>query len=130
MLTDPLAITYNAVAKSLPRASRVRPGMRKVLQSTTYGTNDGEFSLFNEFSVLGNVNGFNMRQAFIGLSRSAPDTDSDPFNSKAAPPNLFGLLYQFPEMEINTSVDIPRLRTALLALVDSTLEGRLINGET
>lgn len=130
MLTDPLAITYNAVAKSLPRASRVRTGVSKVVNRTSYGTNDGEFSVFTEYSVLGNINGFQMRRAEIYLERKAPDTDSDPFNSKAAPPNRFGLVYEFPEMEINTSVDIPRLRTALLAFVDSTLEGRLINGES
>jgi hypothetical protein len=124
MLSDPLSITYNSVAKSLPRASISMPGIRKRLSAASYSDSATEFFARTEQSSLGN-GGWH---ASIILGRTNPDTDPDPMMGSRLT-NYFGLVYGIDQFRANTSVDIPLLRTALLSFVDSTMQNRLVGGE-
>jgi hypothetical protein len=126
MLSDPLTPTYNSVGLSLPRASGIYPGVRKRLAASVYRTPDGEFQIFTEYASLS----AEMRRTTILMERRKLDTDTDPYNGGAFMlPNRFGLVYDVDINQRDTATDMPRLRTALLALVDSTFQGRLIGGE-
>jgi len=121
VLTDPLSVTYNGSAKSLPRISLDSRG-------SVYRTADGEFEVsISKFLPPR----YGIGGAGIFLARRIPDpTPSNAFDDYRSIYNVFGVTYGF---DLNTraeaSVDLPRLRTALLSFVDSTLEGRLIAGE-
>jgi hypothetical protein len=67
----------------------------------------------------------------ISLSRMLPDpTPADVFNDYREIKNSVKLSFSFDSStRAEASVDIPLLRTALLAHVDSTLQGRIIAGE-
>lgn len=121
MLSDPLSVTYDGSAKSLPRVSANS-------NRTVYRTGDGELECIISGTPAG-VTG--LQVASISLRRAIPDpTPSDVFDDFRVLGNEFTLSYGFDSLtRANTSVDIPKLRTALLAFVDSTLQGRLISGE-
>jgi len=125
MLTDPLAVTYDSQAKSLPRSSRRSlSGPVKLLGSASYGTADGTFSIDTRQSLCGNGDRF----AEVILNKVAVDTDPNTiftghFN------NAVGLVFRTNPYGVGTSVDIPLIRAALLSFVDSTLQGRIISGE-
>lgn len=121
MLTDPLSVTYDGSAKSLPRVSANST-------RTVYRTGDGEF----EVTISGSPSGRTGSSVVsISLARKIPDpTPSNVFDDYRAIRNEFTLSYSFDSnTRAEASVDIPRLRTALLNFVDSTLQGRLIAGE-
>jgi len=121
MLTDPLSVTYNSVAKSLVRITS-EPG------TTRYRTADGEFEVLIASGI--SSQGTNAERRTISLSRRIPDpTPSDVFDDFREIRNVFSLSYEFDSTRAESSVDIPLLRTALLAFVDSTMQGRLIAGE-
>jgi len=65
------------------------------------------------------------------MFRKMPDpTPANVFDDYREIRNAFGMFYMFDtSSRANMSVDIPLLRTSLLALVDSTLQGRILNGE-
>lgn len=66
----------------------------------------------------------------VTLSRKLPDpTPSDVFDDYRVIRNSVSLSFGFDPTRAETSVDIPLLRTALLAYVDSTLQSRIIAGE-
>lgn len=120
MLSDPLSVTYNSVAKSLPRiglsASRSR-----------YMTVDKEFRVEITRAP---IQRDGIVRVSIELSRQIPDpTPTNVFDDYREVRNLFGLTYSFDTTRAETSVDVPLLRTALLSFVDSTMQGRLISGE-
>lgn len=95
---------------------------------SVFRTADGEFEVkISDF--LNQRDGETRRE--ISLARRLPDpTPSNVFDDYRVIRNVFGLSYVFDtNSRANTSVDIPLLRTALLALVDSTLQGRIIAGE-
>lgn len=119
--TDPLSVTYDGSAKSLPRVS-VKDS------SSVYRTADGEFSISIERSPLSGVEG-GERVSLI-MSRTVPDPTPLDGNPNRQIINSFGLTIGFdaPSRE-QASVDVPLLRTAVLALVDSTFQSRLIQGE-
>lgn len=120
MLTDPLSVTYDGSAKSLPRISGGRRG-------SVYRTVDGEFQV-KIWSHAVPWKGHLARS--IELTRKLPDpTPADVFNDYRDVRNGFALTYVFDSTRAETSVDIPRLRTALLSLVDTTLQGRVVAGE-
>jgi hypothetical protein len=121
MLTDPLSVTYNSVSKSLVRITSYEG-------STRYRTADGEFEVLIESQP--SSQGRNSERRTISLARRIPDpTPSNVFDDYREIRNVFGLSYEFDLTRSETSVDIPLLRTALLAFVDSTLQGRIISGE-
>jgi hypothetical protein len=122
MFTDPFAVTYNGTGLTLPRVEAQR-------DYTRYKTADGEFEV-----VISN----NLRQPSVGVAckasiklvRRLPDvTPSNAFDAYRDIRNSFGISFGFDASRLETSTDIGRLRTALLALVDTTLQGRLISGE-
>jgi hypothetical protein len=122
MFTDPLSVTYDGSSKSLPRTSAEK-------DYTRYRTADGEFEVLISNNLQSVRNG--VASASIKLVRRIPDpTPGDVFNDYRDIRNVFGLSYSFDaQTRAETSVDVPRLRTALLALVDSTFQGRVIAGE-
>jgi len=120
MFTDPLACTYNSVALSLPRTGTDK-------SHTFYRTPDGEFSINivnPPRDVIGPV------FASVSLVRTVPDpTTADIFRRIRSIRNGFTVGYQFDSTLEQAAVDIPRLRATVLALVDSTFEGRIRTGE-
>jgi hypothetical protein len=119
MFSDPLAVTYDGNAKSLPRVSAGTTGTR-------YRTADGEF----EVRISNRPVPRDGNRVEITLARRLPDpTPSNVFDDYRAITNSFTLAYSFDSTRAEASVDIPKLRTALLALVDATFQSRLISGE-
>jgi uncharacterized protein (DUF2236 family) len=120
MFTDPLAVTYNSTALSLPRTAVGKKHSR-------YNTADGEFTIYiADRQFQGGVS-----RVDIEFTRRLTDpTPSNVFDDYRDIRNTFGVSYGFdPQTRAEASVDIPRLRTALLSLVDTTFQGRLISGE-
>jgi len=120
LLTEPLSVTYDGSAKSLPRVSGGSNG-------TKYRTGDGEF----EVSISdGPKRRDGSIERVVSLSRVLPDpTPADVFDNYRFIRNTFSVSYSFDSTRAETSVDIPKLRTALLAWLDSTTQSRIISGE-
>lgn len=120
MLNDPLSVTYDSVVESLARQS-IGP------DDSFYRTSDGEFEVTISDSVT--TDGVTRRE--ILLTRVIPDpTPADVFDNYRRLANSFGFVYEFDTLtRAETSVVIPLLRSALIAFVDSTLQGRIISGE-
>jgi len=127
MLTDPLSVTYNGAAKALPQVTGSTSGLElgKVTSSRKYATADGEFTVATRQSTLKD----GTRKAEIFLSRMAPETDVNTTWSGYFS-NAVGLTFIINPAGANVSVDIPLIRAALLSLCDTTLQGRLIAGES
>lgn len=127
MLSDPLAITYNGTAKSLPRASMGKRTMGNLTGTSSYATSDGEFFVLTRRFSLGKSG----NRTEVLLARRVPDSDGNPFNGTTDEmwANAVGLVFETNVSQYQSSTDIPLLRSALLSLVDSTLQGRLIGGE-
>jgi len=92
-----------------------------------YRTSDGEF----EIKILDSpVQRDGSLTRSIGLIRTLPDpTPGNAFDDFRYIRNSFMLSYGFDLSRAEASVDIPLLRTALLAYVDATLQSRIIAGE-
>jgi hypothetical protein len=125
MFSDPLSVTYNSVAKSLARTTGTRSGVSKQLGHNVYGTADGEFQVFVTQSSLANQG---VRSEIL-LSRTSLDADGPFAGNFDLYPNRVGLVYEVNSLRVATAVDVPLLRSALLSLVDSTFQSRLIAGE-
>jgi hypothetical protein len=124
VLTDPLSVTYNSTAKSLPRGSGSFNGPAKRLSQSFYATSDQEFQL--------GITKLDLRNAVrteIILRRNDVDATSNPYPGMGLTFNGFGLILEANNLKLETNTDIPLLRTALLALVDSTLQAKIIGGE-
>lgn len=125
MFTDPLAITYSGSGKSLARVAGFKPGLARTIATQRYATPDSEFEAFVSQATMGG----DMIRSELMLGRTAPDPDS-PFAGRWDPwPNRIGLCYEVNSPRYGTAVDIPLLRTALLSLVDTAFQSRLIAGE-
>jgi hypothetical protein len=121
VLTDPLSVTYDGSAKSLPRVSVDRRG-------SIYRTADGEFEVsISDFTPPR----YGLGGTGIFLARRIPDpTPSNVFDDYRFMYNTVGITYGFDKLtRAEASVDLPRLRTALLSFADATLMGRLVAGE-
>jgi len=116
MFTDPFSVTYNGSGLSLPRTETAKDYNR-------YKTADGEFEVIisNNLNQSGN-NGIGT--ASIKLVRRLPDsTPGNAFDAYRDIRNSFGFSYSFDAItRAEASIDIPRLRTALDTLVNSTLQ--------
>lgn len=65
----------------------------------------------------------------LSLSRILPDPSPSDLMSRYVR-NTFKVCYEFDrDGRIETSVDIPLLRTALLSLADTAFQNRIISGE-
>lgn len=125
MLTDPLSVTYNGNAKSLPVVTgSTGLDLDRVLGTRRYATADGEFLVATRQGVRRNGD----LQGEIHLARVAADTDTTNVYQGLFG-NSVGLVYGINPARIATAVDIPLIRAALLALVDSSLQGKIIAGE-
>jgi len=119
MFTDPLSVTYNGSAKSLTRVS-VSGG------NTLYRTSDGEF----EVSISHSPTADGLIRHEITLTRIAPDpTPADVFDNYSRLPNRFEMAFATNSYRAGSATDLPLLRTALQALVDSSFQTRLVGGE-
>lgn len=127
MLSDPLTVTYNSVAKTLARRYAIpRASVSKRLSSSSYATSDLEFAMFSSYSLLGD----GLVRSELLFQRIQQDDDANPFTGDWRPlPNRFGVIYEVNPLKFNTSTDIPLIRSALLSFVDSTMQNRLIAGE-
>jgi hypothetical protein len=127
MFTDPITVTYNSLAKILPRtAARTRPGPVKQLGATVYKSADEQFGLYITRTAMRD----GVNRVEVILERVPQDADSDPFTGNwSSIPNRVGLVLETNKLLYQTATDIPLIRSALLALVDSTLQSRLIAGE-
>ena len=122
MFTDPQSVTYNGSGLTLPRQSASD-------ESSKYGTADGQFELSIERSVRYNAYGQRILRREVRLSRNVPDPTVPDYNQVLFPTNSVSLVYECDEFHTETSTDIPRLRTALLALVDTTFQSRILGNE-
>lgn len=127
MLPDPLSITYNGSAKSLPRAAFEQTGVSRLVNSQSYVTSNGEFAVTTAAYAVGK----NDVRVEILLHRILPDSDTNPFNGINGEGfgNSFGFVLVMNKYRYETATDLPLLRTALSSFVDSTLLSRLIGGE-
>lgn len=117
MLSEPLSVTYDGNAKSLTRTN-----FGSDAGPSTFVSPTGEFRIsIRETPVKDAIR--------VEITLERVEVDTDPLNGYQYVPNRFGLVYEFNNSMYNTATDIPKLRTALLAFVDSTLQGRLISGE-
>lgn len=118
MLADPMSVTYNSSGKSLARVSN--GGSQSV-----YRTADGEFEVSISYSPTKD----GLSRYEVLMTRITPDpSPANVFDNYRKIPNRFGLVYEVDPDGFFSS-DVPLLRTALLALVDTTLQGRILAGE-
>jgi len=121
LLSDPLSVTYDGDTISLVR-------INQAAGSSTYIAPDDylRLDILQSESVVAG-----MTRCEVKLTKVIPDaTPEDPFDEAWRPiPNSVGIVFEVNLNRFATSTDVPLLRTALLALVDSTLQGRLIGGE-
>ena len=121
MLSDPLSITYNPAAKSLPRVSSSKTTTGA---SSVYRTADGEFELTVDRTARNGVT-----RTDIMLVRVTPDPSPGAGHIWNQLPNGFGISYLTNDSSYAEAVDIPLLRAALLSFVDTTVQSRLLGGE-
>lgn len=125
MLSDPLSVTFDATAVQLPRTSPKSAGTVRLISQSGYNTSDGEFDV----NIKRTENGKGRRRTEIILSRTAPDSDGPFVGGYPDVANSFGIILESNALSVNTSVDIAKLRTALLAFLDTTMTNRLLGGE-
>jgi hypothetical protein len=118
MFSDPLSVTVDGSAKSLPRVGASK-------QRTTYRTADGTFEI-----KISDVPGRNGAYGVsIELAQKSPDpTPANVFDDYRDIVNAFGITYRY-DVSRSDLDDLPVIRTALLALVNSGFETRLLSGE-
>jgi hypothetical protein len=125
MLSDPLSISYNSVTKSLPVIGGRWPAGAREIGRRLYGTADGEFVVATRQLI---HSGSGDRTAEITLRRAVPDVDAATV-AQGVFNNSVTLAFTTNKFSVGSATDIPLLRSSLLSLVDSTLQGRLILGE-
>jgi hypothetical protein len=119
MLTDPLSVTYDGSTKTLPRVSAGSRG-------TVYRTADGEL----EVSISRDPSWNGNERRSVKLSRTSPDpTPENVFDGFRNITNSFTISYEFDPSRFELSDELPRLRAALLNLLDVPTQGRIISGE-
>lgn len=115
MLSDPITITYDAVAKVMPRASGLSPFVTKVLDSSSYASSNGEFVAKTTRSLLSDKS----YRTEVLFTR---------FDSAEATTNSFGMVFISNHMGENPN-DIGKLRTALESFVTPAIMARFVAGE-
>lgn len=119
MFSDPMTITYNGSSVNLART-----GLD--INTSVYTSSDRQFEV--RISKSQNVDGTVTRE--VKLTRVTPDpTPSNAFDSYRRIPNAVSVVFTTDEFNSFSSTDLPLLRTALLALVDTTFQGRVLGDE-
>jgi hypothetical protein len=121
VFSDPISVTYDGNVLSLPRTASGKNHSR-------YNTAD---RLYEIFISHGTPAQDGLVRVSIQMTRRLPDpTPSNVFDDYRDVRNIFGFSYGYDsQTRAETSVDVPRLRTALSSFVDSSLQARLISGE-
>lgn len=119
MLPDPLPITFNGNALSLPRVNVVG-------RSSRYRSADEEFVMsITDYSKQGLS-----RLVGVSLSKQVLDpTPTQAFDPYRAIVNSFELRFGYDVSRYETNTSIPLLRSALNSFVDSAMLNRIISGE-
>lgn len=115
MLSDPIAVTYDSVAQSLPRSTGVSPAVRKVLGSSFYKTADGQFVAKTTRSLLSDGS----YRTEITLTRV------DPVKLVS---NSVGMTFDTNSLGANPG-DLTKLRDALNSFITPAVATRLSGGE-
>lgn len=120
MLSDPQSITYNGSSKSLPRTAVTPKG-------SVYTSSDGSYRVEIERTIVGAGDTYGVN---VKLTRRSDNPDAEQaFEGDRNVENSVELGFVVDMTRFEASTVIPLLRTALLAYVDSTLQGRLLAGE-
>lgn len=125
MLSDPLSVTVDGSARSLPRVGALSGPVPKVTARNTYRTADSAYAV----STTQYAHRDGSRRAEIILRKTVLDTDVGT-TYEGYYSSGFGLTIEMAPYGLTSAVEIANLRTALLTFVDSTLQGRLITGES
>jgi hypothetical protein len=123
MLSDPISVTVDGASRSLARKSIPQGPQPSVLGNSFYSLADNSYSVATR--QLLHRDGSRRSEILLGKTV----TDADPNTIAAGAYNVaVGLVFLTDPYRVGVS-SIPGLRTDLLALVDSALQNRLINGE-
>jgi hypothetical protein len=125
MLSDPISLTYNGNAKSLARAPRPRTGVRKVVGRSGFTSDTGEFVVETTSMLMSDRS----RKVEITLYRNPPYSGSITPPPQSEQGNGVSLCFIVNENFNETVTDIPLIRAALLAYVDSTIQSKLLQGQ-
>jgi hypothetical protein len=125
MLSDPQTVTIDGSARALPRVSvGGNSSTPRTNARTSYRTADGTYSVATQQLEYRDGS----RRAEITLRKLISDSDnSDLFVGQYLVG--VGLTFDLGPRGLGAS-EVANIRTALLAYVDSTLQGRLFNGES
>lgn len=127
MLSDPLVATYNSVAVNMPRVSLSgRKGPVKQVSSTTYRSATGDMSAYiTRHTLAGNITRFEVIFERVQLDDGNPGNGITEFL-----PNRYGVVYEVNDLKGNTATDIPLLKSALNAFLNTATESRILAGES
>lgn len=124
MLSDPLSVTIDGSARSLARVGVRRRSIPQTVNEVGYRTADGTYSVMtSQFRHRQSGD----RRAEILLSKVVPDLSSTT-NYTGDIISRVGLIFETDPYGYG-AVDLANVRTALLTLVDTTLQGRIVAGE-
>jgi hypothetical protein len=118
MFSDPLSVTVDGSAKSLSRIATSK-------DRTQYKTANDEFQVFIWNT---HPNGTGSFTAAIELQQNYLDPTPDPYQGYPGVSNAFGISYRVNRSRHELD-DLPILRAALLGLVNTAFETRLLTGE-
>lgn len=125
MLSDPISVTVDSSARSMPRIGAGSSGSApRTVARNVYSTADGAYSVATQQSEYRDGS----RRVEIILRKAVTDSDSGDFYLGTVRTGV-GLTYELNPYGKSSAAEIANLRAALLTFVDSTLEGRLRNGE-
>lgn len=123
MLSEPVSVTIDGSAKSLPRVSVSTNRGDNQTSGSRYATADGKYSLeTRQFTYRDGV-----RRAEIFLRKVDLDTSSSTlFDGYVS--SGFGMVFEFGPQGLGSS-EVANVRTVLSSFVDSALLNRLLGGE-
>lgn len=126
MLSDPLIVTVDGSSKTLPKVGAgVSPAYPKLVSRSQYRTADGAYAV----TTSQHEHRDGKRRVEVTLHKAIVDADTNHFFTGYVNTGV-GMVYELAPYGLSSASEIANLRTALLAFVDSTLQGRLINGES
>jgi len=118
-----MVVTIDGSAKNLPRVGQLSAANAKQVSASTYRTSDGTYQVDVRQSVYQD----GVRRAELMLRKRTLDTDSGTAYTGYISTGV-GIVLEFGPYG-SGSADLSNVRTAVLALVDSALQGRLVTGE-